>query len=1174
MAAPPLLNFGDRQIMQSDWGEFGHYTNNIYRLRKLYMAKPNNNYGLTTPKEDIFVFSQFFNLYHQDNDNDASPAGFGAKVTSADGVPINIEPHRGNPGQFEIIHSDPNIPAARRVDIQAIGLQMILLGEENVGGLRQDDVRRPYFRTQIENNLNGYLQQQLLAMWIANQYNFDYGFRVYFDNKSLQLWQNIRNEISLEIKFPDAFNTVINRQNLALQRNWDFFCTYVQTHQRRFRDIHITVEVKDNFALSLNVLGIDGLPQTTNLKTLKFTFLREATVNERRCGLYLIYSLFPAPNEALYNTINSKLEFFSYVFNQDTPYVETYTFKIRVGGVEQNVPGSYHRRNGFIGQLFRYVALSQTSYGGINSPKKIHYRDAHQMMLTSFEIARLEMFYASGKRCLWGVGKDNNQAWARTNVQYLPYTAAGLADRNAGRFPPGTAPTAAQTTVSMVNGLNVDIPNTSSVYPGLCSFQKLADAENCVFGTQLKFKQTIGLFLRGNIPGLSPYINDAICGIRTGRLDGPPNFFSYGCDARVLTHCFYSILFTPVAADGNYYLDNDGNPVLEYVVRQGFPNDDDYSRQLRLDPSAPLPAELFNRIPQLEIIRDSLWYSVDIQPNDAEVNGNNTPDVKSVFWNTDMAERGDDLLIPRNFNAETLCINGDTLIDRFALIYPTIPPQVRKIITACLTNYIAKYGRMPRNYYQLVKSIEDLRNIRNDVNGSGFITSVYHKLTLLGRNNNNQDKPFLFNTLWKPVVPKVLEKLYTIGTNPLYNPPPPNECTQVHFNTNITSYNKGLLARTIAAANGVEPGVFCQQVRRRGVPEPTKYCWGDYQNSSVYDLDDPLRRNPGNSCASQPSDVRYTPAATLFKTRAQIGGQYGGSPNTNRKNNGNDKKIEINNRQQNTYPNNRVNTATRISPMDKKVCEIMYNYFIHKSISDEDIELLRTYLTELSTDIDRCYITMRAFKALYPSTKSQRDASTVMVDWYIPTDFNLCQYNEFKTFLDQFQGYMTNYNNSNPMMFVDVYFKKTTEPVYSIQDIQDMCYEETIKNMDKMPFLKTNSNATTRNIVNSGTTTLNILPSINSTGRRTNRTPTANPNGNSFSNRISYVGLQGSSNATPRRSPNQTYRVRNNQRNISTTPLQPNNKNTRKLRLGKNNSARFTQNRKNRPLNMVGVEAY
>ena len=156
-------------IIKSGYLEFGHQTQGKYALNRIALQKIGDPepLGMTTPKEEIFVYSQFFAFYSRDFDGNNND--FGSKITSAAGV--------------NVTQMADGVVKYNNEKINDGGMNMYFLG---IRGISQEQYT--HLRLKIEPSLSKYLLQQMLAMFIANYYDVNrYGFRVYFDEDSLDL---------------------------------------------------------------------------------------------------------------------------------------------------------------------------------------------------------------------------------------------------------------------------------------------------------------------------------------------------------------------------------------------------------------------------------------------------------------------------------------------------------------------------------------------------------------------------------------------------------------------------------------------------------------------------------------------------------------------------------------------------------------------------------------------------------------------------------------------------------------------------------------------------------------------------------------------------------------------------------------------------------------------------
>lgn len=1007
----PLIQ-GNVNIIKSAPGEFGHYTNGgRYSLIKLYLqAAGGNQFNINSQRDEIFVLSQFFSLYDRSLDEDNIP--FFERQSS----------YRVDQDSFQ---TGADLVRAN------IGFQMLLLATGNI----MSDLHKRTIATRIEDNLQKYLVFQLLHIWLANYYNTNsYGFRVYFDYYSMLIWGSINaTPITIQVDFPDEYHHLLHGENINIVTRWNEFVQFITTFQGALNGLGITLQTRQVPNALLKTQG--NFPATGHISNLSFTFRREATCQQRIAGLYFIYTLFANPNMGEITTVsNEKLEFFLYKFNPVTRFVERYNHQIQlpgqIAGIRTQFTFSAAVRNGYIGQLFRYVALGQQSIaGGRARPSIAHFRDAHHLMLTEFEIARLDLFKQSNKRFLLAVGKGYSPGWHHIRSDFeKPHMAT-------------------------VDGYNRNITWTSSLYAGLVSFRSLTPADQCILLDSDTFKYTMGLFLRvydnlidSPMDGTDPHhardlvahqpvatyatrvsnVKDAICGLR---YENGPNthkpavYFAYGCDERVLVHLMYTIVGR-VGATRN----------VELVINNppGGHAPDYYTAQKRNNPAYVPPAGHMNT--QIRILSDSLFYTIEL--SQIETATRDKADVKSIFWNRTNRRSGD-IVIPRTDTEELALIPGgivNFLTTKRNLINDNnqlMDYDTRKVVKFCLTTYIDLYGRLPRNYYQLVKCIEEAKN--NITGFSRGITSVYHNLSLLGRRYNVRQlseaygrvNPFAFPTIWRTVTPEFLGYLHILGNHLTDDR---NNCNFVHYDNNITHFNKGQLVRDFIAANpgtAANPtniGNFCYNFNRGS--NPVNICFSDIQDSfgitRIAGRDIPAAaRNPGNQCAVQPKDVSYM--AGVASPYSRRGMRF--APSVTQAGGGS-KEYEI---KLNTRTINKGSPPSMTTnKMNAEFCKLFMEYNLTKDtqIIENKMSLVETVLKGVCSSDANVVSLFDTFKALYPAEPprdlSAEDEMMVVVD--IQTPYNTIVFNKLYTLVKETQAYKETTNPDNPQLYAKHYF--------------------------------------------------------------------------------------------------------------------------------------------------------
>ena len=385
-----------------------------------------------------------------------------------------------------------------------------------------------------------------------------------------------------------------------------------------------------------------------------------------------------------------------------------------------------------------------------------------------------------------------------------------------------------------------------------------------------------------------------------------------------------------------------------------------------------------------------------------------------------------------------------------------------------------KYGTIPKNYYQLVKHIEDSKNDRTK-DLARVIHSSYHNISVLGRRYNvnqlcNPPNPHAYHTIWRPITPRFLSRLYTFGDQLVVNR---NLCNYQHYMNNILHYNKGHLIRDyVARVGGVTVQNFCHAKTREVGPD--NVCFSDTQDASyvtrIAGVDIPeASRNPNDQCASQPKDPRILENDVIpYSRRAVEYGrkvtQMGGMSVKNTSQN-----LIVNTEQ---ITKSSSNTTTK---MNKVFCELFVEYYSTKDKNPikKNLKLIHSVLKGVCEKRENIHTLLATFDSLYPEQEESPGPDEDM-SWMVtsvtlsPTQILRQKLHEL---IDQTLAYQKWNNPQAPETYAEHYFEITSDPVPdSFTDLMGKfliknyinAFKEAHKNVKKNTFATTRANAKTK----------------------------------------------------------------------------------------------------------------
>jgi len=309
---------------------------------------------------------------------------------------------------------------------------------------------------------------------------------------------------------------------------------------------------------------------------------------------------------------------------------------------------------------------------------------------------------------------------------------------------------------------------------------------------------------------------------------------------------------------------------------------------------------------------------------------------------------------------------------------------------------------------------------------------------------SNNLKYYRYSRIWRNSLPRALARIaniYTrLATEPIINQMRSN-CMLLHFNNNITHYNKGLLVRNYIRETGAPDGVvnvnnFCRARERDNMIR--NVCFSDIQDSHLYNRIDPPNRNPNNQCSTQPKDLSYTGARDLG-----IYSRRGGSTNGVRAVLEQEVRAVLE-QEGHGYPKSQLKnniknklTSNKYKIMSKLFCKLFYEYELSNDSEEinKNIDYIKSIIKEIATHKDKSDNILKEFKTMYPlETKDTTDYVGTMLD-PLPSTIHEIIYSKLCNFIDGIASYMRWVNPIHPENYANVYFKIVDKPEKNFIDI-------------------------------------------------------------------------------------------------------------------------------------------
>lgn len=1003
--------------------QFGHYTNGVVRLYRFYSQNGANLFGINNPTRKIVVLAQFFSLYDRNWDiaenNIYDPM---INYTTDYLGKATFHPTGVNPNGFTDRWGQNFRPTFE------IGYQTHLLKKEFKHCLSELDIRT--LKQSIASGLEKYFGSQLIHCFLIGTGLFgdDLAIRVYWDEFSLMLLKTMDGPLKFTLTFRSILMFFIREENNKIMEKWN---ELIEVLTREFpADSH---GININFVERVNIvseMNEKGLPIHPNVKDIEITFNNTAAAGQkiedaRLAAFVKLYQLFTCYVPERLDNRNKYMEFYSYQFTHED-YLTNYKANIqsRQHGKPNVLSSFYYTNNqGYIGQAFRYIALSQTNYRltlpgvaeyDITSPEIIHIRDAHHGCPTVFERALMDTFENSGKRYFFTTGFDYQRAWHTIYVPRLWNVYGFDINENVEVTPsdPEERDSATQyiayTFEESTLGNGKQSNKSRSCWAGLQSFRKLPH-DQCAFGNQDIFRKTMGIiFHHHEIP---PRVRNILYGIMTNPTDfknrylSNLHYFSYGIDERLLANCFYPILHLTFNDRGQYE-----------SCRKLTATELGWAQTYRTNNTriAACNLDVLN-----EIFTNMFYYVYDL-------------DYRAIGMNH---------LLENNKKR----IEGATVTNMYettdvtTLIHPNINKN-RNIIYKLLYEiyaYVITHKSFPKTQYDLIKNTEAFRN--KTVNAA---LAPIHKLPSIYRGGNTIFRSY--NQQWWTI--DNLEVKY----NQIFKTP------SVLMINNLIQFITNLRRTNLAVYNSINSDTYANYINNYKTINKDSSCTGT--------LADYIERRR-DTCMSQPLNYIYEPYARPGKSPGwpgykyrgksripsegiptamvggarrnskklkrlyQMGGENASAPNNSSKHL--NFKVNISKLKSNfaTYPKTpSEKTTSETSNNMTSSTKVLLNLLAYKNVLTTEeiirdkpiaVKVLASCVANPS-NIDKI---MEVARSIFPYEESSHD------DLYYDPPVNATICHNISSFLEQFKVYISEYDQSSAgINYFDIYFNLDTKP--------------------------------------------------------------------------------------------------------------------------------------------------
>ncbi len=1056
--------------------QFGHYTNRVVRLYRYYSKNGEDVYGINTPFQKIVTLSQFLALYDQNwdvqNQNIYNPI-----INNGNPVHLTVN---GNAVRFNLDPA-PNLQIGYCMHLLNSNIQNILTHE---------------LKTRLVSNatsgLEKYFGSQLIHCFLIGTGIFgdDLGMRVYWDDYSLNILTNIHTDIPFRftLTFRSILMFFIRQENIEIVNYWN---RLVELLLREFpvgtAGIEVTAVDDINSSSEIDETGLPIHPTIRNIIISFNNYVSHGSTlaNSRLAAFIKLYQLFTCHRSPEQLALKNKyFEFYTYQFINRS-YVTRHGFQIPVAGHAPVISSFwFSNHQGFIGQAFRYIALSQRNYrliipdGGaydINSPTIIHIRDSHHACPTVFERALMDTFENSGKRYFFTSGTVYAQPW---HHMYVPNDFERFTDDDIHANGPNDHLTVYNPQIfdrsRLANGTEVN--RSRSCWAGLQSFRKLVGDE-CAFGNHNIFRKTMGIIFHHH--ELPIRVKNILYGINNTRVAFPAGYnsnlilFCYGIDERLLANCFFPILHLEFNEDGRFI-----------NCRKFTPQELDWAQRYRSNNT---------RIPECnidvlnDIFSNMLFYIIDL-------------DIRAIDLNKLL--KGD-VNIYNNINLNTF--------------------NNRLLYEICA--YLLVHKSFPKTPYDLIKNTEDLRNKTLPVYLSPIhkFTSIYHCGNTLFRSYNqqwwSQNLDVKYNlSIQQPtsmLIHTLIEYIQNYGRTHIRDFNTLNSEQFVNYINNYNSFYKILNANRCRGtlANYIE------HRREHCMTQPINYVREPFVREGKA-LDWPGYKYRG--IISYPSDGiprAMVPMIGGRRSKKLKRNQRGGNGSATLKNHSNSVSKPFPNK---SLPSKlldfKINTSklkSNKSTVSNKMpydVKILLNLIAYKDVlTVEDIKkdrivAMKILETCISSDISNIAKIMKIAYSMFPF----ESPSIEEMNLYYDPPLNASILQNINTFFEKFKLYVKEYNNtSNASNYFDIYFNlETKKPIVhfsnALDSLSSQVYEE-MKKMDKiqiqpfpvfknqasdirLPNIQINqkkSNTTKRNKKQTNKKTFYINNKLNSVNRKT-----------------------------------------------------------------------------------------